>query len=196
MPVFTWMGLVTQFLMAFAMPVITIALFLRLLFDRLYDATFFDMRGRRRPVAVGAPVPRIFGREVYILILPAFGIISEIIPVFGHRPCSATRSWCSRASPSASWDGACGPAYSPLASARSRWRHTSVSTMFIAVPTGVKIFNWMATLWGGKLQFDGHEVAVGMVATSPSAACRASPTPSRSDHPADRHLLHRRPFPT
>ena len=85
MPVFTWMGLVTQFLLAFAMPVITVALFL-LTFDRLFDANFFNVEAGADPL-LWQHLFWIFGHpEVYILILPAFGIISEIIPVFSRKP--------------------------------------------------------------------------------------------------------------
>src|SRR4026208_781185 len=85
MPVFVWMGLVVQFLLAFSLPVITVALF-QLLFDREFGTHFFD------PTAGGAPIlwqPRfvLFGHpEVYILVLPAFGIVSEILPVFSRKP--------------------------------------------------------------------------------------------------------------
>src|SRR5690606_22698237 len=84
-PIFTWMTLVTQFLLLFAMPVITVAFFL-LMFQRSFDASFFD-------VALGADpllwqhLFWIFGHpEVYILILPSFGIVSEVLPVFSKKP--------------------------------------------------------------------------------------------------------------
>src|SRR6185312_1047183 len=85
MPVFVWMGLVVQFLLAFSLPIITVALF-QLLFDRRWDTAFFD------PTRGGEPILWqhmfwLFGHpEVYILILPAFGIISEILPVFARKP--------------------------------------------------------------------------------------------------------------
>ena len=85
MPVFVWMGLVVQFLLVFALPIITVGLF-ELLFDRRWGTHFFD------PTAGGDPILWqhlfwLFGHpEVYILILPAFGIISEIIPVFARKP--------------------------------------------------------------------------------------------------------------
>ncbi|HEY2430283.1 MAG TPA: cbb3-type cytochrome c oxidase subunit I, partial [Acidimicrobiales bacterium] len=85
MPIFTWMSLVSNFLILFAMPVITIALFL-LMFDRQWGTHFFD------PLAGGDPVLWqqlfwIFGHpEVYILVLPAMGIVSEIMPVFARKP--------------------------------------------------------------------------------------------------------------
>ncbi len=85
MPVFVWMGLVVQFLLVFALPIITVALF-EMLFDRRWGTHFFD------PTAGGQPLLWqnlfwLFGHpEVYILILPAFGIISEILPVFSRKP--------------------------------------------------------------------------------------------------------------
>ena len=85
MPVFVWMGLVVQFLLAFSLPIITVGLF-EMLFDRRWHTAFFN------PMRGGDPVLWqnlfwLFGHpEVYILILPAFGIISEIIPVFSRKP--------------------------------------------------------------------------------------------------------------
>ncbi|MBA2283209.1 MAG: cytochrome c oxidase subunit I [Actinomycetota bacterium] len=165
MPVFTWMGLVTQFLLAFAMPVITVALFL-LMFDRLFDGNFFDVTQGADPL-LWEHLFWVFGHpEVYILILPAFGLISEIIPVFSRKPLFGYPFMV----------------FSGIAIGFMGWgvwaHHMfasgigpisvaafSVSTMFIAVPTGVKIFNWMATLWGGKLQFTAAmKFAVGLVA--------------------------------
>jgi cytochrome c oxidase subunit 1 len=165
MPVFTWMGLVTQFLIAFAMPVITVALFL-LTFDRLFDSNFFNVREGADPL-LWEHLFWVFGHpEVYILILPAFGIISEIIPVFSRKPLFGYPFMV----------------FSGIAIGFMGWgvwaHHMfasgigpisvaafSVSTMFIAVPTGVKIFNWMATLWGGKLSFPtAMKFAVSLVA--------------------------------
>ena len=85
MPVFVWMGLVVQLLLAFSLPVITIGL-VELLFDRLFGTHFFD------PSVGGSPVLWqhlfwLFGHpEVYILVLPAMGIVSEILPVFARKP--------------------------------------------------------------------------------------------------------------
>jgi cytochrome c oxidase subunit 1 len=165
MPVFTWMGLVTQFLLAFAIPVITVALFM-LTFDRLFDANFFNVEAGADPL-LWEHLFWIFGHpEVYILILPAFGIISEIIPVFSRKPIFGYPFMV----------------FSGIAIGFMGWgvwaHHMfasgvgpisvaafSVSTMFIAVPTGVKIFNWLATLWGGKLHFNAAmKFAVGLVA--------------------------------
>lgn len=153
LPVFTWMMLVVQVLLLFAMPVITVALFL-LMFDRLFDANFFDVAAGADPL-LWEHLFWIFGHpEVYILILPAFGAISEIIPVFSRKPIFGYKFMI----------------FSGIAIGFMGWgvwaHHMfasgigpvsvaafSVSTMFIAVPTGVKILNWMATMWGGRLRF-------------------------------------------
>src|SRR5437867_7851480 len=85
MPVFVWMGLVVQFLLAFSLPIVTVALF-EMLFDRRWQTNFFE------PAAGGKPLlwQNLFWLfahpEVYILVLPAFGIISEILPVFSRKP--------------------------------------------------------------------------------------------------------------
>ncbi|MGV3759587.1 MAG: cytochrome c oxidase subunit I, partial [Actinomycetota bacterium] len=153
MPVFTWMSLVTQVLLVFAMPVISVALFL-LTFDRIFDANFFNVAAGADPL-LWEHLFWIFGHpEVYILILPAFGIVSEIIPVYARKPIFGYPFMV----------------FSGIAIGFMGWgvwaHHMfasgigpisvaafSVSTMFIAVPTGVKILNWMATMWGGKITF-------------------------------------------
>ncbi len=85
MPVFTWMILVIQFLLLFAIPVITVALFL-LMFQRTFDATFFTVSAGADPL-LWQHLFWIFGHpEVYILVLPSFGIVSEVLPVFSKKP--------------------------------------------------------------------------------------------------------------
>ncbi|MEY2450244.1 MAG: cytochrome c oxidase subunit [Acidimicrobiaceae bacterium] len=165
MPVFTWMGFVTQLLIVFAMPVITVALFL-LMFDRNFGANFFNVNAGADPL-LWQHLFWIFGHpEVYILILPAFGIISEIIPVFSRKPIfgypfmvvsgiaigfMGWGVWAHHMFASG---------VGPLSVAAF-----SVSTMFIAVPTGVKILNWVATMYGGRLHFTtAMKFAVGLVA--------------------------------
>jgi len=152
MPVLTWMLLVVQFLLLFAIPVITVALFL-LSFDRLFDANFFNVAAGADPL-LWQHLFWIFGHpEVYILILPAFGIMSEVIPVFSRKPIFGYPFMV----------------FSGIAIGFMGWgvwaHHMftsgmgpvsvaafSLSTMFIAVPTGVKILNWLATMWGGRLR--------------------------------------------
>ena len=153
MPVFTWMILVVQFLLLFALPVITVALIL-LSFDRTFDANFFNVAMGADPL-LWQHLFWIFGHpEVYILILPSFGIVSETLPVFSRKPLFG---------------------YSVIVISGAAigfmgwgvWAHHmfvsglgpvgvaafSATTMFIAVPTGVKILNWIATMWGGNLRF-------------------------------------------
>jgi cytochrome c oxidase subunit 1 len=165
MPVFTWMSFVVQVLLVFAIPVISVALFL-LTFDRLFDANFFNVSAGADPL-LWEHLFWIFGHpEVYILILPAFGIVSEIIPVFSRKPIFGYPFMV----------------FSGIAIGFMGWgvwaHHMfasglgpisvaafSVSTMFIAVPTGVKILNWMATMWGGKITFSTPMLfSIGLVA--------------------------------
>ena len=152
MPVFVWMTLVANFLLLFAMPIITVALFL-LMFDRQFGANFFN------PSAGGDPVLWqhlfwLFGHpEVYILILPAMGIVSEILPTFARKPLFGypVVVFSGIAIGFMGWGVWAHHMFSvglgPVAVSAF-----SIATMFIAVPTGVKIFNWVATLWGGSLR--------------------------------------------
>jgi cytochrome c oxidase subunit 1 len=153
MPVFVWMVLVTQFLVLLAFPALTVALIL-LMFDRFFGTLFFS------PAAGGDPVLWqhlfwIFGHpEVYILILPAMGIISEVIPTFAGKPLFGA--------PMVIYAGIVigflsfgvwshhmfAVGLGPVADATF-----SAVTMLIAIPTGVKILNWLATLWGGRIRF-------------------------------------------
>jgi cytochrome c oxidase subunit 1 len=153
LPVFTWMALVVQFLLLFAMPVIAVALVL-LSFDRLYATNFFN------PAVGGDPLLWqhlfwVFGHpEVYILILPAMGIVSEVLPTFSRKPLFGYPFvvFSGIAIGFMGWGVWAHHMFTtglgPVATAGF-----ALSTMFIAVPTGVKIFNWLGTLWGGSLRF-------------------------------------------
>jgi cytochrome c oxidase subunit I len=163
-PIFTWMALVVQFLLLFAIPVITVALFL-LMFQRSYDATFFTVSEGADPL-LWQHLFWIFGHpEVYILVLPSFGIISEVLPVFSKKPLFGY--------PFVVFSGAAigfvgwgvwahhmfASGLGPVSVAVF-----SVATMAIAVPTGVKIINWTLTMWGGKLRFTTAMLfAVGLI---------------------------------
>ena len=151
MPVFVWMTLITSFLIIFAMPIITVALF-QLLFDRLYGANFFNFAAGGQPL-LWQHMFWLFGHpEVYILILPAMGIVSEVLPTFSRKPlfgyqfvvlsglAIAFMSWGVWAHHMLT------TGLGPIANSAF-----AVSTILIAVPTGVKIFNWMGTLWGGSI---------------------------------------------
>ncbi len=153
MPVLSWMLFIVQLLLLFAMPVISVALFL-LTFDRLFDANFYNVAEGADPL-LWQHLFWIFGHpEVYILVLPSFGVISEIIPTFSRKPIFGYPFmvfsgitigflgwgvWAHHMFTSG---------IGPVAVAAF-----SVSTMFIAVPTGVKILNWLATMWGGRIRF-------------------------------------------
>jgi cytochrome c oxidase subunit 1 len=153
MPVFTWMVFVVQVLLVFALPVITVALVL-LTFDRLFDANFFNVEAGADPL-LWENLFWIFGHpEVYILILPSFGIVSEIIPTFSRKPIFGY-SFMVFSGIAIGFMGWGVWAHHMFASGIGPISVAafSMSTMFIAVPTGVKILNWMATMWGGRLRF-------------------------------------------
>jgi cytochrome c oxidase subunit 1 len=153
MPVFIWMSLVTSFLLLFAMPIIAVALF-QLMFDRAYGANFFN------PAEGGDPLLWqhlfwLFGHpEVYIMILPAMGIVSEVLPTFSRKPIFgyAAIVFAGAAIGFMGWGVWAHHMFTtglgPVANAAF-----ALSTMFIAVPTGIKIFNWLGTLWGGSIEF-------------------------------------------
>jgi len=153
MPVFMWMGLVVQLLLAFAMPIITVGLF-QMLFDRRFGTHFFD------PAAGGDPVLWqhmfwLFGHpEVYILILPAMGIVSEVLPVFARKPLFGYQ-FVVFSGIAIGFIGFGVWAHHMFAVGLGPVANTAfgISTMIIAVPTGVKIFNWMGTLWKGDIRF-------------------------------------------
>jgi cytochrome c oxidase subunit 1 len=153
-PVFVWMGLVVQFLLAFSLPIITVALF-QMLFDRRWDTAFYD------PTRGGDPILWqhlfwLFGHpEVYILILPAFGIISEIIPVFSRKPLFGYQ-FVIFSGIAIGFIGFGVWAHHMYAAGLGPVANTAfgLSTAIIAIPTGVKIFNWMATMYKGDLSFD------------------------------------------
>lgn len=153
MPVLTWMLLIVQFLLLFAIPVITVALFF-MMFDRLFDANFFNVAAGADPL-LWQHLFWIFGHpEVYILILPAFGIISEVIPTFSRKPIFGY-SFMVFSGVLIGFMGWGVWAHHMFTSGLGPISVTafSLSTMFIAVPTGVKILNWLATMWGGNLRF-------------------------------------------
>ena len=164
MPIFTRMITVVQFLLLFAVPVITVALFL-LSFQRNFGARFFDVAAGADPL-LWQHLFWIFGHpEVYILILPSFGIISEVLPVFSRKPLFGY--------PFVVFSGAAigfvgwgvwahhmfASGLGPVSVAVF-----SLTTMAIAVPTGVKIINWTLTMWGGKLWFTtAMKFAIGLI---------------------------------
>ncbi len=151
MPLFVWMVLITNILIALAFPALTVGLIL-LTFDRFFGTHFF-VPASGGNVLLWQHLFWVFGHpEVYILILPAFGIISEVLPTFARKPLFGYPFMV----------------YSGIAIAVlgfGVWAHHmfaaglgpladavfAVGSMTIAIPTGVKIFNWLATLWGGSI---------------------------------------------
>ncbi|MDQ0880732.1 cytochrome aa3 quinol oxidase subunit I [Peribacillus sp. V2I11] len=153
MPMFTWSILITNFIIVFAFPVLTVALALMTM-DRLFGTQFFTMANGGSDM-LWANLFWVWGHpEVYIVILPAFGIYSEIISTFARRNLYGYNSMVISM-----------VAISTLSFIV--WAHHfytmghgamvngifSITTMAIAVPTGVKIFNWLFTLWKGKIVF-------------------------------------------
>jgi cytochrome c oxidase subunit I len=154
MPVFVWMGLVVQFLLAFSLPIITVDLF-ELLFDRRWHTNFFNASAGGDPI-LWQHLFWLFGHpEVYILILPAFGIISEIIPVFSRKPLFGYQ-FVVFSGIAIGFIGFGVWAHHMFAAGLGPVANTAfgISTAIIAIPTGVKIFNWMGTMQGGDLHFD------------------------------------------
>jgi cytochrome c oxidase subunit I len=153
LPVFTWMALITNFLLLFALPIIAVALFM-MQFDVIFGAQFFQ------PATGGDPILWqhlfwLFGHpEVYIMILPAMGIVSEVIPVFSKKPIFGYAAMVF-AAVAIGFIGFGVWAHHMFASATGPVARAAfgLATMFIAVPTGIKIFNWVFTMWGGKLKF-------------------------------------------
>ncbi|MBV9707337.1 MAG: cbb3-type cytochrome c oxidase subunit I, partial [Chloroflexi bacterium] len=153
MPLFTWMVLVTSFLLLFALPSLTAAAGL-LLLDRHAGTHFYQYAFGGDPL-LWQHLFWSFGHpEVYILILPVFGMISEILPVFSHKPIFGYTfiAWSGVAIGFLSFTVWAHHMFAvglpPIAQA-----FFATSTTLIAIPTAVKIFNWIATIFGGKISF-------------------------------------------
>ncbi|HYJ61137.1 MAG TPA: cytochrome c oxidase subunit I [Actinomycetota bacterium] len=152
-PVFVWMGLVVQLLLVFSLPIITVAL-VQMTTDRLFDTAFFDPTRGGQPI-LWQHLFWLFGHpEVYILILPAFGIISEILPVFSRKPLFGYQ-FVVFSGIAIGFIGFGVWAHHMFAAGLGPVANTAfgITTAIIAIPTGIKIFNWMATMYGGDLRF-------------------------------------------
>ncbi len=165
MPMFTWMSFIVQFLIVLAFPVITIALVF-LQFDRFFGTNFYTTSAGGDPL-LWQHLFWIFGHpEVYILVLPAFGLVSEVLPTYSRKPLFGY--------PVMVYSGMLiaflgfgvwahhmfGVGMGPIADTVF-----GITTMLIAVPTGVKIFNWIFTMWGGQLRFTtAMKFAIALVA--------------------------------
>jgi len=152
MPMFAWATLVTMFLIVFSFPVITVALLLTL-FDRRFGTLLFNVMAGS-DITLYHHLFWVFGHpEVYIIVLPAMGIVSEIIPTFARKPLFGYPIMVF----STMLIGFVGFGV---------WSHHlftlgfgpvvntifALATMIIAVPTGIKMFNWLGTLWKGRLR--------------------------------------------
>jgi cytochrome c oxidase subunit 1 len=154
MPLFVWTWLITAYLLIAVMPVFAGAVTM-LLTDHFFGTTFFAAAGGGDPVLY-QHVFWFFGHpEVYIMILPAFGIVSEIIPTFSRKPLFGYDSMVYATASIAFlsfivWAHHMFTVGMPLAGEM----FFMLSTMLIAVPTGVKVFNWTATMWKGSMTFE------------------------------------------
>jgi len=154
MPLFCWTWLITAYLLIAVMPVLAGAVTM-LLTDHYFGTSFFNAAGGGDPVMF-QHIFWFFGHpEVYILILPAFGIVSEIIPTFSRKPLFGYESMVYASASIAFlsfivWAHHMFTVGMPLAGQL----FFMLSTMLIAVPTGVKVFNWCATMWKGSLTFE------------------------------------------
>ncbi len=154
MPLFVWAWLITAFLIVAVMPVLAGAVTM-LPTDQYFGPSFFNAAGGGDPVMF-QHIFWFFGHpEVYILILPAFGIVSAIIPTFARKPLFGYSSMVYATASIAFlsfivWGHHMFSVGMPLAGQL----FFMYATMLVAVPTGVKIFNWMATMWQGSMTFE------------------------------------------
>jgi cytochrome c oxidase subunit I len=153
MPMFTWTTFVTSALILFAFPPLTVALFL-MTFDRMFGANFFNVAAGGNTI-MWEHLFWIFGHpEVYILILPAFGIFSEIFATFSRKRLFGYSSMVF-ATVLIGFLGFMVWAHHMFTDGLGDVANAifAVATMAIAVPTGIKIFNWIFTMWGGSIEF-------------------------------------------
>ncbi|KRF01999.1 cytochrome oxidase subunit I [Frateuria sp. Soil773] len=154
MPVFVWSWLITAFLLIAVMPVLAGAVTM-LLTDKYFGTSFFNAAGGGDPVLY-QHIFWFFGHpEVYIMILPAFGIISEIVPTFARKPIFGYKAMVFAIAAIAFlsfivWAHHMFAVGLPLGAEI----FFMYATMLISVPTGIKVFNWVSTMWGGSMTFE------------------------------------------
>jgi len=154
MPLFVWTWLITAFLLIAVMPVLAGAVTM-LLTDKFFGTSFFNAAGGGDPVMF-QHIFWFFGHpEVYIMILPAFGIVSEIIPTFARKPLFGYQAMVYATASIAFlsfivWAHHMFTVGMPLGGEL----YFMYATMLIAVPTGVKVFNWVSTMWKGSMTFE------------------------------------------
>ena len=154
MPLFVWTWLITAYLLIAAMPVLAGGVTM-LLTDQFFGTSFFQAAGGGDPVLF-QHIFWFFGHpEVYIIILPAFGIVSQVIPTFSRKPLFGYASMVYATASIAFlsfivWAHHMFTVGMPLAGEM----FFMLSTMLIAIPTGVKVFNWTSTMWRGSLSFE------------------------------------------
>jgi len=165
MPIFAWATLITAFLLLFSLPIIAVALFMTT-FDRSFSSTFFQAASGGDPI-LWQHLFWLFGHpEVYILILPSMGIVSEVLPVFSRKPLFGY-SAVVFATAAIGFLGFGVWAHHMFATGIPAAAQAAfgLATMTIAIPTGIKIFNWLGTMWGGRIRFATPMLfAIGFVA--------------------------------
>ncbi|HTX33922.1 MAG TPA: cytochrome c oxidase subunit I [Bryobacteraceae bacterium] len=153
LPLFVWMVLVNSFLIIFALPALNASLVM-LLVDRQLNSHFFTALGGGSPILWQHYFWSFGHPEVYIMVLPAFGIISEVIPVFSRKPIFGYGFVAASTVAIALLSVGVWAHHMFAVGLGHAWDYAfSASSLLIAVPTGVKIFNWIATMWGGAIRF-------------------------------------------
>src|SRR5215217_1755751 len=154
MPIFTWMTLITAILIVTAMAVFTIAV-TELMFDRMFGTNFFNTVDAGADPLLWQHLFWMFGHpEVYILIIPIMGMVSEVLPTFSRKPLFGYNVMVF-SGVLIGWLGWGVWSHHMFATGMGPIADSffALSTMLIGIPTGIKIFNWLGTMWGGSIRF-------------------------------------------